>query len=208
VSEWGVEYVVLTSVDRDDIADGGASHIAATIRSLKAKTNDKLLVEALVPDFGGNLDSVRTVAESGLDVYAHNVETVPRLQGFVRDRRANWSQSVATLRAASDAGMRITKTSIMLGCGETREEVLEAMQLLREAGVGVLTLGQYMRPTKRHMPVAEYVTPQAFEAYQRAGEAMGFLYVASGPLVRSSYRAGEYYLKNILQERAKVTASG
>jgi lipoic acid synthetase len=105
--------------------------------------------------------------------------------------------------------MRITKTSIMLGCGESREEVLEAMQLLREAGVGVVTLGQYMRPTKRHMPVAEYVTPQAFEAYQRAGEAMGFLYVASGPLVRSSYRAGEYYLKNILHKgREPLMASG
>jgi lipoic acid synthetase len=209
VSKWGVEYTVLTSVDRDDIADGGASHIAATVRSLKAKTNGKLLVEALVPDFRGNLDSVRTVAESGLDVYAHNVETVPRLQGVVRDRRANWQQSVATLRAASDSGMRITKTSIMLGCGESREEVLEAMQLLREAGVGVVTLGQYMRPTKRHMPVAEYVTPQAFEAYQRAGEAMGFLYVASGPLVRSSYRAGEYYLKNILHKgREPLMASG
>jgi lipoyl synthase len=209
VSEWGVEYIVLTSVDRDDLADGGAAHIAATIRSLKARTNDKLLVEALVPDFGGNLDSVKSVAQSGLDVYAHNVETVPRLQGLVRDRRANWPQSIATLRAASEAGMRITKTSIMLGCGETREEVLEAMQLLREAGVGVVTLGQYMRPTKRHMPVAEYVTPEAFEAYRVAGEAMGFLYVASGPLVRSSYRAGEYYLKNILQsERAPVAASG
>ena len=207
VAEWGVDYIVLTSVDRDDIDDGGASHIAATIRNLKAETHGRLLVEALVPDFSGNLDSVRTVAAAGLDVYAHNVETVPRLQAAVRDRRANWQQSLATLRAASEAGMRITKTSLMLGCGETREEVLEAMALLRDAGVGVVTLGQYMRPTKRHMAVAEYVTPEAFAAYQSAAEAMGFLYVAAGPLVRSSYRAGEYYLKNVLQSDSKKRAA-
>jgi lipoyl synthase len=200
VAEWGVDYIVLTSVDRDDISDGGASHIAATIRGLKEKTDNKLLVEALVPDCSGNLDSVRTIARSGLDVYAHNVETVPRLQAAVRDRRANWDQSIATLRAAKAAGMRVTKTSLMLGCGESKAEVLEALALLREADVGVVTLGQYMRPTKRHMPVAEYVTPEAFEGYQRAAEDMGFLYAASGPMVRSSYRAGEFYLKNMLKE--------
>ena len=209
VAEWGVDYIVLTSVDRDDVADGGAAHIAATIRALKEKSDGRLLVEALVPDFSGELDSVRTVATSGLDVYAHNVETVPRLQGAVRDRRAGWDQSIATLRAAKDAGMRVTKTSLMLGCGETQEEVLEAMHLLREADVGVVTLGQYMRPTKRHMPVAEYVTPAAFEAYQQAAEDMGFLYAASGPMVRSSYRAGEFYLKNMLQqETSRMAASG
>lgn len=207
VAEWGVDYIVLTSVDRDDIADGGASHIAATVRNLKDATDGRLLVEALVPDFSGDLESVRTVAAAGLDVYAHNVETVPRLQAAVRDRRANWDQSVATLRAARDAGMRITKTSLMLGCGETREEVLEAFALLRDAGVGVVTLGQYMRPTKRHMAVAEYVTPEAFQAYQSAAEEMGFLYVAAGPLVRSSYRAGEYYLKNVLQSGSEKRAA-
>jgi lipoyl synthase len=208
VAEWGVDYIVLTSVDRDDIADSGASHIAATIRGLKAKTDGRLLVEALVPDFSGNLDSVKTVVAAGLDVYAHNVETVPRLQSAVRDRRANWQQSIATLLAAKEAGMRVTKTSLMLGCGETPEEVQEALVLLREADVGVVTLGQYMRPTKRHMAVAEYVTPEAFERYQAAAKSMGFLYAASGPLVRSSYRAGEYYLKNMLQaEGAKALTS-
>ena len=208
VAAWGVDYIVLTSVDRDDIADGGASHIAATIHSLKQKTDGKLLVEALVPDFSGNLDSVRAVASSGLDVYAHNVETVPRLQSVVRDRRANWEQSIAMLRAAKEAGMRVTKTSIMLGCGETKEEVMETLQLLREADVGVVTLGQYMRPTKRHMPVVDYVTPEAFEGYKKAAESMGFLYAAAGPMVRSSYRAGEYYMKNMLQaETQRMAAS-
>lgn len=209
VAEWGVDYIVLTSVDRDDIADSGANHIAATIRRLKAKTDGRLLVEALVPDFSGNLESVKTVVSAGLDVYAHNVETVPRLQSAVRDRRANWQQSIATLQAAKEAGSRVTKTSLMLGCGETPDEVLEAMVLLRTADVGVVTLGQYMRPTKRHMPVAEYVTPEAFARYQAAAESMGFLYAASGPMVRSSYRAGEYYLKNMLQAKgAKAAAAG
>jgi lipoyl synthase len=208
VAEWGLDYVVLTSVDRDDLPDGGAAHIAATIKALKEKTDGQLLVEALVPDFQGSVDCVQTVARSGLDVYAHNVETVPALQAVVRDRRANWSQSIATLKAAKGAGMRVTKTSLMLGCGETREEVVEALELLREAGVDVVTLGQYMRPTKRHMPVAEYVTPDAFQAYQRAAEEMGFLYVAAGPLVRSSYRAGEYYLKNVLQNGHVRAATG
>lgn len=124
VTEWGLDYVVLTSVDRDDLPDGGAAHIAATIKKLKAKSEGKMLVEALVPDFSGDLDCVQTIVDSGLDVYAHNVETVPELQAVVRDRRANWPQSIATLKAAKAAGMRVTKTSMMLGCGETQEEVL------------------------------------------------------------------------------------
>lgn len=123
VSEWGVDYIVLTSVDRDDLPDGGAAHIAKTIRGLKEKTDGRLLVEALVPDFQGSVGCVQQIAASGLDVYAHNVETVPELQSMVRDRRANWDQSIATLRAAKEAGMKVTKTSIMLGCGETTTEV-------------------------------------------------------------------------------------
>jgi lipoic acid synthetase len=201
VAAWGLDYVVLTSVDRDDLPDGGAAHIAETIRLLKQKTDGRLLVEALVPDFQGNRQLVQQVATSGLDVFAHNVETVERLQSVVRDRRANWKQSLGVLAAAKDAGASITKTSIMLGCGEHKEEVLEAFRVLRQYGVDVVTLGQYMRPTKRHMAVEEYVTPAAFEAYQQAAEQMGFLYVASGPMVRSSYRAGELYLKNALQAR-------
>eukprot|EP00892_Ulva_mutabilis_P001526 jgi/Ulvmu1/11374/UM075_0036.1 len=198
VVEWGLDYIVLTSVDRDDLPDGGAAHIASTIEKLKEKSSGKLLVEALVPDFSGDLHCVQTIVNSGLDVYAHNVETVPELQAVVRDRRANWPQSIATLKAAKAAGMRVTKTSMMLGCGETQDQVVSAMQQLRDAGVDVVTFGQYMRPTKRHMAVSEYVTPEAFAAYQKLAEDMGFMYVASGPMVRSSYRAGEYYLKNVL----------
>jgi lipoic acid synthetase len=200
VAAWGLDYVVLTSVDRDDLPDGGAAHIARTVRLLKEKTEGRLLVEALVPDFQGARAAVAEVAGSGLDVFAHNVETVPRLQSVVRDRRANWRQSVGVLKAAKElGGVRVTKTSLMLGCGEGREEVIEALGLLREAGVDVVTLGQYMQPTKKHMAVSEYVTPAAFAAYEEAAKAMGFLYAASGSMVRSSYRAGELYLKNVLR---------
>lgn len=198
VAAWGIDYVVLTSVDRDDLPDGGAAHIAATIKHLKQESQGRLLVEALVPDFQGDQACVRTVATAGLDVFAHNVETVPRLQGVVRDRRANWTQSLHVLRTAKDAGVGVTKTSLMLGCGESRQEVLEALGLLREAGVDVVTLGQYMRPTKKHMAVAEYVTPEAFDSYARVAEELGFKYVASGPMVRSSYKAGELYLKKLV----------
>ncbi|CAL5228974.1 g12207 [Coccomyxa viridis] len=207
VAAWGIDYVVLTSVDRDDLPDGGAAHIAASIQQLKQKTDGRLLVEALVPDFQGNADSVKLVAQSGLDVYAHNVETVPRLQSVVRDRRANWEQSLATLRAAKAAGARITKTSIMLGCGETPTEVTAAMQELRDSGVDVVTLGQYMRPTKRHMPVVEFVTPEAFAGYETSAKNMGFLYAAAGPMVRSSYRAGEFYLSNVLRKDSQPEAA-
>jgi len=120
---------------------------------------------------------------------------------MVRDRRASWEQSLRVLRAAKEAGARVTKTSLMLGCGETPEEVVQALQTLRDTGVDVVTLGQYMRPTKRHMPVSEYVTPEAFKSYQEIAEGMGFLYVASGPMVRSSYRAGEFYLSNVLRQQ-------
>ena len=200
IAEWGIGYVVLTSVDRDDLPDGGAAHIAATVDELKARTAGKLLVEALVPDFQGDTSCVATVVASGLDVYAHNVETVPRLQASVRDRRAGWDQSVATLVAAKAAGARLTKTSLMLGCGETREEVLDALARLRAAGVDVVTFGQYMRPTKKHMPVAAYITPAAFDGYVAAAKALGFRYAAGGPMVRSSYRAGEFYLEAMLKE--------
>ncbi|KAG2494458.1 hypothetical protein HYH03_007510 [Edaphochlamys debaryana] len=201
VAAWGLGYVVLTSVDRDDLPDGGAAHIAQTIRRLKERTEGRLLVEALVPDFQGDVDCVKTIVDSGLDVYAHNIETVERLQGVVRDRRAGWNQSMTVLRRAKELGAKITKSSIMLGCGETQEEVVATMQALRAHGVDVVTLGQYMRPTKKHMAVSEFVTPEAFKAYEQIAQEMGFLYVASGPMVRSSYRAGEFYLKNVLEGR-------
>ncbi|OXU28030.1 hypothetical protein TSAR_002171 [Trichomalopsis sarcophagae] len=200
ITEWGLDYVVLTSVDRDDVADGGASHIAATVRELKNRSN--ILVECLVPDFQGNLDSVKTVVESGLDVYAHNIETVERLTPFVRDRRARYKQSLSMLGGAKKVNPDlITKSSIMLGLGETDDEVMQTMKDLRAAGVEALTLGQYMQPTKRHLKVIEYVTPEKFKYWEEVGQELGFLYTASGPLVRSSYKAGEYFLTNILKEK-------
>ncbi|KXZ51622.1 hypothetical protein GPECTOR_12g586 [Gonium pectorale] len=207
IAAWGLDYVVLTSVDRDDLPDGGASHIASTIRLLKEKTRGSLLVEALVPDFQGDMDCVKTIVDSGLDVYAHNIETVERLQGVVRDRRAGWSQSLRALQRAKELGAQVTKSSIMLGCGETREEVVAALAALRSHGVDVVTLGQYMRPTKKHMSVSEFVTPEAFAAYEKIAKDMGFLYVASGPMVRSSYRAGEFYITNVLKGRRQGAAA-
>uniref|UniRef100_A0A8C3LES4 Lipoyl synthase, mitochondrial n=1 Tax=Chrysolophus pictus TaxID=9089 RepID=A0A8C3LES4_CHRPC len=153
IAEWGLDYVVLTSVDRDDMPDGGAEHFAKTVSHLKER-NSKIVVECLTPDFRGDLKAVEKVALSGLDVYAHNVETVPELQRKVRDPRANFEQSVRVLQHAKEVQPRvISKTSLMLGLGETHEQVLSTMKLLREAGVDCLTLGQYMQPTKRHLKV-------------------------------------------------------
>ncbi len=201
IADLDLRYVVLTSVDRDDLPDGGASHFAATIREIKARNPD-VLVEALIPDFQGDLDAVRTVVNAGPDVLDHNLETVRRLQVVARDRRAKYEQSLSVLRAAKT--MRdglFTKSSLMLGLGETRDEVLEAMRDLRANCVELLTLGQYLRPSAWHLPVQEYVSPEAFDTYREDGEALGFVYVAAGPLVRSSYRAGEFFLERALRER-------
>jgi lipoic acid synthetase len=199
LAEMDLRYVVLTSVDRDDLPDGGAAHFAKTVREIKARRPD-LLVEALIPDFQGDLAAVRSVVDAGVDVLDHNVETVERLQSVVRDRRANYAQSLHVLRGAK--GMRdglFTKSSIMLGLGETSEEVLETMRDLRAAKVDIVTLGQYLRPSDWHLPVREYVPPEAFDRFREAGEAMGFSYVAAGPLVRSSYRAGEFFLEKVIR---------
>ncbi|KAF9358767.1 hypothetical protein BGX26_000979, partial [Mortierella sp. AD094] len=200
ISRWGLDYVVLTSVDRDDLADGGSAHFAETITKLKQKAPE-ILVECLTGDFQGDMECVARVATSGLDVYAHNIETVEALSAYVRDPRAKFRQSIAVLAHAKKAkpGL-LTKTSMMLGCGETEAEVVHAMDELRKANVDVLTLGQYMRPTKKHMRVHEYVKPEVFERYQKLAEERGFKYVASGPLVRSSYKAGEFYISNILKK--------
>lgn len=203
LSRWGLGYVVLTSVDRDDLPDGGARHFAETILKIKQKA-PSMLVEALTGDYGGSLEMVDLVAQSGLDVYAHNVETVEGLSSAVRDRRANFPQSLAVLaRAKAAQPTLITKTSIMLGLGETDEQLDDALRQLRAHHVDVVTFGQYMRPTKRHMPVHEYITPAAFERWRIRALDMGFLYCASGPLVRSSYKAGEAFIENVLKKRAR-----
>jgi len=200
LAEMDLSYVVLTSVDRDDLADGGAGHFAKTIREIKARRPD-MIVEALIPDFQGDMEAVRAVVDAGVDVLDHNVETVERLQAVVRDRRATYAQSLAVLRDAKDARRDLyTKSSIMLGLGETREEVLQTMRDLRATDVDIVTLGQYLRPSDWHLPVQEYVSPETFDALREAGEALGFLYVAAGPLVRSSYRAGEFFMEKVVRD--------
>jgi lipoic acid synthetase len=200
VVKWGVDYIVLTSVDRDDIPDGGAGHFATTVELLKV-AKPSLLVECLVSDFRGDAASVDRLAASGLDVYAHNVETVERLQRYVRDPRASYRQSIGTLERAKKVRPDLyTKTSVMLGLGETDDEVYRTMRDLRDANVDVVTFGQYLRPTEKHLSVVEYVTPEKFDHFREVGEEMGFKYVASGPLVRSSYKAGEFYLTHMIKK--------
>lgn len=217
INEWGLDYVVLTSVDRDDLEDQGSNHFAETVRELKRSSarsgkKEELLVECLSPDFQGDMECVERVATSGLDVFAHNIETVEALQAGVRDRRANYAQSLAVLKAAKEFAPNVlTKTSVMLGLGETDEQVRQTMVDCRAVGVDVITFGQYLRPSKGHIPIKEYVTPEKFAELEVEGMAMGFRYIASGPLVRSSYKAGELFVKNIInknkQERATASST-
>ncbi|OAX83745.1 lipoyl synthase, mitochondrial [Emergomyces africanus] len=201
LSRWGLGYVVLTSVDRDDLADGGARHFAETVLKIKQKAPN-ILVECLTGDYAGDLEMVSLVANSGLDVYAHNVETVEALTPFVRDRRATFQQSLRVLKAAKIAKPDlITKTSLMLGLGETEAQLWDALKALRAVDIDIVTFGQYMRPTKRHMAVHEYVRPDVFDMWKERALEMGFLYCASGPLVRSSYKAGEAFIENVLKKR-------
>ena len=185
----GLRYVVLTSVDRDDLPDGGAAHYAATIRAIKQR-NPGIAVEALTPDFRGRLRDVETVLDADLDVFAQNVETVERLTHPVRDPRAGYAQTIAVhAHAKSYRPQTLTKTSLMLGLGESDAEIAATMRDLRAASVDVLTLGQYLRPTANHLPVERFVTPSEFDAYRAQALDLGFLECVSGPLVRSSYRA-------------------
>jgi len=185
----GLRYVVLTSVNRDDLPDGGAAHFAACVREIKRRC-PQTAVEALTPDFQGVLGDVETVVASGLEVFAQNVETVRRLTHPVRDPRAGYEQTLAVLEHAKRHRPAVlTKTSLMLGLGETESELLETMEELRGVGVDLLTLGQYLRPTSNHLPVERYVTPDEFDALREAALERGFLECVAGPLVRSSYRA-------------------
>jgi lipoyl synthase len=192
----GLKYVVLTSVNRDDLDDGGSAHYAAAIRAIKRR-NPHTAVEALTPDFQGVLRDVHTVLDSGLDVFAQNVETVRRLTHPVRDARAGYEQTVGVLRAAKAYRPAVlTKTSLMLGLGETDDEIRETMTELRAAAVDILTLGQYLRPTPNHLSVEKFVTPAEFDRYRQQALALGFLECVSGPLVRSSYRAEQALARN------------
>lgn len=184
----GLSYVVLTSVNRDDLPDGGAGHYAKTIKEVK-RLNPDTGVEALTPDFLGLESAIDTLLDSGLDVFAQNVETVKRLTHPVRDPRAGYEQTLDVLKYAAQTSDVITKTSLMLGLGETDDELLECMDDLRNASVDVLTLGQYLQPTKNHLPVERFVTPDEFERYREWGLKKGFKEVVSGVFVRSSYRA-------------------
>lgn len=192
----GLKYVVLTSVDRDDLPDGGASHYAACVRAIKARSPETA-VEALTPDFSGVLSSVETVLNSGVEVHAQNMETVERLTHYVRDPRAGYQQTLNVLEHAKRYRPDVlTKTSLMLGLGERDDEVRCTMDDLRAIDVDILTLGQYLRPTINHLPVERYVSPEEFERYRCWGLEIGFLEVVAGPLVRSSYRAERVFERN------------
>ena len=185
----GLKYVVVTSVDRDDLADGGATHYAACVDAIKGRCPGTA-VEALTPDFAGQRSSVRTVLDAGVDVFAQNVETVRRLTHPVRDPRAGYEQTLGLLAHAKQYRSEVlTKTSVMLGLGETDDEILETLDDLQDNGVDIVTFGQYLRPTVNHLPVQRYVPPEGFARYRRWGLERGFLEVVAGPLVRSSYRA-------------------
>ncbi len=189
-------YIVLTSVDRDDLADGGASHYAACVKAIK-KLNPNTAVEALTPDFQGVLKDVELVVDSGLEVFAQNIETVKRLTYPVRDARASYEQTLSVLaHAKTHRNDILTKTSLMLGLGERDHEIMETMDDLRKIDVDILTLGQYLRPTPNHLAVERYVIPDEFEAYRQEGLDKGFVEVVAGPLVRSSYRAERVLQKN------------
>jgi lipoic acid synthetase len=196
-----LSYVVLTMVDRDDLDDGGAAHVAACIEHLKQR-QPKLIIEALVGDFNGHGDAVDTLCDTGLEVFAHNLETVEAMQRTVRDARCGYAKSLAVLERAKRHPLRpLTKSSLMLGLGESDAQLRRSMQDLRSVGVDFLTLGQYLQPTSKHLDVVEWVPPERFAQLREFGERLGFAYVASGPLVRSSYRAGEFFVASLVEAR-------
>jgi lipoic acid synthetase len=194
-----LKYVVITSVDRDDLPDGGASHFANTITAVKTFAPDAS-IETLIPDFMGKLAQIQTVVQAGPDVIGHNLETTEPLTPKVRDPRASYHQSLRVLEHVKQLNRRVfTKSSLMVGLGEREEDVLQTFRDLRSVRTDFLTLGQYLRPSPRNLPVVEYVKPERFSYYQEAAEKLGFLYVASGPLVRSSFRAGEYFVRKMIK---------
>jgi lipoic acid synthetase len=199
VKAMGLEYIVVTSVNRDDRPDGGASHFAHAITALR-RESPKTIVEVLIPDFQGVASSLDTIAVARPHVVAHNLETVERLTPRVRDRRATYRQSLKVLEYLKGRPEKLyTKSSLMVGLGETDEELLQACRDLRSVGVDVLTFGQYLQPSQYHLRVERFAPPEKFEELKARAEEMGFLYVASGPLVRSSYRAAEFFMKGLME---------
>lgn len=202
VAELGLRYVVITSVDRDDLQDQGSSHFAECIRKVK-EYDSGIIVEVLIPDFRDDIECLKKIMNAKPEVIAHNVETVRSLQSKVRDRRANYEQSLNVLANVKRLNPSIlTKSSIMVGLGEKEEEVIQTMKDLRKVGVDFLTIGQYLQPSSKQINVFEYVPPVMFEFYKNRGEEIGFRHVVSGPFVRSSYRAGEIFIKNIIRNEA------
>ncbi len=201
IAAMGLDYVVVTSVNRDDLEDQGANHFADCIRSIRS-ASPQTMVEVLIPDFQGRTDLVQKVIEAAPEVIAHNIETIERLTPKVRDPRAAYRQSLEVLQSIKDSNPEMpTKSSIMVGLGETEDEVVTAMADLRAVGCDFVTLGQYLKPSTKHLKVEEFVTPEQFERYRVLGEGLGFRYVASGPLVRSSYKAGEFFIRQHLNEK-------
>ncbi len=202
ISQTDLSYLVMTMVNRDDLPDGGSAIVSQAIREIK-KRAPQILVEMLTGDFQGNRDAVAEVLAAKPDVFAHNIETVERLTRTVRDARADYRQSLQVLQWAKEMNPKmLTKSSIMLGCGEREEEIRQAMRDLRTVGVDFLTLGQYLRPSSKHLAVSEYVAPAKFEEFKKYGQEIGFRYVAAGPLVRSSYRAGEFYIESLIRSHS------
>ena len=196
-----LNYVVLTSVNRDDLEDEGSGHFAKTISLLK-KRLPHLLIEVLTPDFSGREEFLKKIVLAKPDVFAHNLETVERLSSQVRDPRANYQQSLSVLEFVKKQNPSLyTKSSLMLGLGEKESEILNSLKDLRSVGCDVITFGQYLRPQKRHLPVERFIPPEEFENWKQRAEAMGFIYCASGPLVRSSYRAGEFFMSALIQKQ-------
>ena len=201
IAAMDLDYIVLTSVDRDDLPDEGASHFAACVRAVR-QASPKARIEILHPDFSGRPELVDLVARSGADVLGHNMEVVRRLTPAFRDPRCDYDRSLAVLaRVKETVPGALTKSSVMVGVGETEDEVVRCMRDLRGVGVDLLTVGQYLRPSRKHAPVEAWIEPAQFTRYERIGLELGFAYVASGPLVRSSYKAGEFFIQALLDQR-------
>lgn len=200
----GLRYVVITSVDRDDLCDGGANHFCLTVSAVRRRIPG-VIVEILTPDFRGDTDTLALVAHSGAQVIGHNVETTRELTPSIRDRRCNYDLSLQVLKNLHALNPQlITKSSILLGLGETSDSVLQCLRDLRENGVDWVTLGQYLQPTRKHVPVQQYVEPDQFQWFEQQAREMGFPLVTSGPLVRSSYRAAEEYAEVLIKQRQGV----